>query len=222
MVPESTETIEKAFSSLKSVFGDPRKILDDRIAKLKAVGDLPPEKLANERPGFRKQEEWYLTVEGLLAEIISLGDREEDLAYHAYSEQTFNFILSLFPSDLADKLAEVVGSRKEQLESVKVKLANFSVTRETALQLRQELARIWELKNVYRKGVRQLVSDVPAEDATRLQWEKSCKELVDKVIRHKMQVLASIERVCPTEHMTEYQRKSLELQKEVLDESKTT
>ena len=88
-----------------------------------------------------------------------------------------------------------------------------SVTRETALQLKQELARIWDLKNVYRKGVRQLVSAVPAEDAARLQWEKSCKELVDKVIRHKMQVLASIERVCPTEQMTEYQRKSLELQR---------
>ena len=125
LVPESTESIEKAFQSLKTAFGDPRKVLDDRMAKLKAVGDLPPEKLSNERPGFRKQEEWYLTVEGLLSEIIALGDREEDLAYHAFSEQTFNFILSLFPSDLADKLAEMVGSRREQLVGVQSKLGNF-------------------------------------------------------------------------------------------------
>ena len=125
LVPEATENIDKAFASLKSAFGDPRKVLDDRMAKLKAVGDLPPEKLANDRPGFRKQEEWYLTIEGILAEIIDLGEREEDLAYHAFSEQTFNFILSLFTSDLADKLAGVVGSRREQLVAVKEKMSHF-------------------------------------------------------------------------------------------------
>ena len=114
LVPESTATIEKAFETLKNAFGDPRKVLDDRMTKLRAVGDLPPERLGTDKPGFKKQEEWYLTIEGLLAEIIALGDREEDLAYHAFSEQTFNYILSLFPSDLADKLAEVAGTRGEQ------------------------------------------------------------------------------------------------------------
>jgi hypothetical protein len=49
---------------------------------IQAVGDLPPERLANEKSGFRKQEEWYLTIEGLLSEIIDLGDRKEDLDYH--------------------------------------------------------------------------------------------------------------------------------------------
>jgi hypothetical protein len=125
LVPESTATIEKALETLKNAFGDPRKVLDDRMTKLRAVGDLPPERLANDKPGFRKQEEWYLTIEGLLSEIISLGDRGEDLAYHAFSEQTFNFVLSLFPSDLADKLAEVDGSRKEQLRGVMAKLGTF-------------------------------------------------------------------------------------------------
>ena len=64
-------------------------------------------------------------MEGLLAEVIELGERNEDLAYHAFSEQTFNYILSLFPCEMAAKLAEVVGTRKQQLVAVKDKLAGF-------------------------------------------------------------------------------------------------
>jgi hypothetical protein len=101
LVPESTVNIDKAFDILKSAFGDLRKVLDDRMYKLKAVRDLPPERLDNEKSGFRKQEEWYLTIEGLLSEIIDLGERKEDLDYHTFSYQTFKFVLSLFPSDLA-------------------------------------------------------------------------------------------------------------------------
>ena len=91
LVPENTESIDKAFSTLKAAFGDPRKVLDDRMAKLKALGDLPPDRLDGGKPGFRKQEEWYLSLDAFLNEIIVLGEREEDLAFHAFSEQTFNF-----------------------------------------------------------------------------------------------------------------------------------
>ena len=42
------------------------------MKKLRAVGDLPSDKLANDKPGFRKQEEWYLVIEGLLTEIVEL------------------------------------------------------------------------------------------------------------------------------------------------------
>ena len=125
LVPESTLSIDKAFETLKAAYGDPRKVLDDRMDKLKALGDLPPDRLAGDKPGFRKQEEWYLSIEALLSEIVELGLREEDLAYHAFSEQTFNFILSLFPSNLADKLAEVEGSRSAKLKGVLDKLIVF-------------------------------------------------------------------------------------------------
>lgn len=95
-----------------------------------------------------------------------------------------------------------------------------SISKDTALQLRQEVNRIWDLKNAFRNGVRELVAVLPSIDETRLKWEKSCKEVVDKVIRHKMQVLAAIERVCPTEQMTEFQRKTLELQEKAMQESR--
>ena len=114
LVPESTETIDKAFETLSNAFGDPKKVLDDRMKKL-----------GNEKPGFRKQEEWYLHIEGLLGEIIELGNRNEDLGYHVYSEETFNFIVSLFPTDIASKLAEIISSRKEKLGKVKENLVSY-------------------------------------------------------------------------------------------------
>ena len=127
LVPEHTENIDKAFETLKTAFGDPKKVLEDRMAKLKSCGDFPPDKLPSGKPGFRKQEEWYLNIEGILSEVIDLGGRNEDLAYHAFSEQTFNFVLSLFPPDLVVKLADVEGNRKEQMEALNNKLANFRI-----------------------------------------------------------------------------------------------
>ena len=125
LVPDSTDSIDKAFTTLKGAFGDPKKVLEDRMKKLKSLGDIPGDKLTNDKPGFRKQEEWYLNVEGLLTEIIELGDRHEDLGFHAFSEQTFNFLLSLFPCDMAAKLSELVGSRRQQLVALKDKLAVY-------------------------------------------------------------------------------------------------
>ena len=125
LVPESTESIDKAFATLKAAFGDPRKVLDERMKKLRHVGDLPSEKLNNSKNGFRKQEEWYLNVEGLLYDIIELGKRDDDLAYEVFSSSTFNFILSLFPIKLAEQLEEVEGTRREKLTKVLEKLAAF-------------------------------------------------------------------------------------------------
>ena len=95
-----------------------------------------------------------------------------------------------------------------------------SITKEAAFQYRQEVTRIWDLKNSFRKGVRELVAVLANGDEARLKWEKSCKELVDKVIRHKMQVLAAIEIVCPSEQMTEFQRRTLELQEKAMQENR--
>ena len=37
LVPETTESVEKAFATLKAAFGDPKKVLVDRMQKLKEV-----------------------------------------------------------------------------------------------------------------------------------------------------------------------------------------
>ena len=132
LVPESTESIEKAFTTLKAAFGDPRKVLDERMKKLKQVGDLPSERPSGSKSGFRKQEEWYLHIEGLLHDIIELGKRDNDLAYEVFSENTFNLILSLFPVHLTEKLEVVEGNRQVKLEGV---LKEIGIFREKARRL---------------------------------------------------------------------------------------
>ena len=86
---------------------------------------MPSERLASNKNGFRKQEEWYLNMEGLLHDIIELGKRDEDLAYEAFSENTFHYVLSLFPLSLVEKLEEVQGNRKQKLEAVLVMFGSF-------------------------------------------------------------------------------------------------
>jgi hypothetical protein len=95
-----------------------------------------------------------------------------------------------------------------------------SITRAEAQQLREDVNRIWELKNSFRSGVRQLVAHLESEDANRKKWEVYSKEMVDKVIAHKREVLAAIEREFPTEQMSEYQRRSLELQEKAYQENR--
>ena len=92
------------------------------------------------------------------------------------------------------------------------------VTKETAPLLKLELTKIWEMKNAFRNGVRQLVSVLQSEDPARGKRENYSEDLVDKVIKHKLKMLAAIEKVCPTEQMTEFQKKSLELQEKTLQE----
>ena len=72
LIPKQTENIGTAFKTFKS--GEPWNVLEDRIAKINDFGNLIPGKLAHEKTGFRKQVTWQLKVEGLVSEIIALGN----------------------------------------------------------------------------------------------------------------------------------------------------
>ena len=124
LVPETTEGIEKALSTLKSAFGDPEKVLANRLKKLKSSGDMPMEKIGS-KSLFSRRKEWFLNIEGVIYDIIQLGKKDDDLAYEAYSKSTFNFILSLFPLDMMCELERVEGTRGEKMEKVLEKMAEF-------------------------------------------------------------------------------------------------
>ena len=95
LVPQTTESIEKAFETLKSAFGDPQKLLANRLKKFKLIGPYPLERKGG-KSVFNLQEEWFLNAEGILYDIIQLGKKNEDLAYEAFAESNFNFIQSCF------------------------------------------------------------------------------------------------------------------------------
>ena len=109
---------------------------------------------------------------------------------------------------------------KQRLQDEMDDLSPESITSEIALDMKEEVKRIWEMKNDFRDGVRDLVASLPSGSPEKTQWEQSCKEMVDKVISFRIKVLAAIERVRPVEQLTEFQKKSLELQERAIEDSR--
>ena len=124
LVLEAMESIEKAFSTLKAVFGDPEKVLANRMDKLKSFGEMPMEKKGTKNV-FSLREEWFLKIEGVLYDIIQLGKKDEDLAYEAFSKSTYNFVLSLFPVDMMRELKQTEGTRLQKMQKVLDRLGEF-------------------------------------------------------------------------------------------------
>ena len=124
LVPQTTESIDKAFETLKSAFGDPSKLLKDRLKKFKSIGHFPLDKKGG-KSVFSLQEEWFLNAEGILYDIIQLGKKDEDLAYEAFAESNFHFILRLFPVHMSITMSSISGTRQEKMEALLVKLAEF-------------------------------------------------------------------------------------------------
>ena len=110
---------------------------------------------------------------------------------------------------------------KQRLQDEMDDLSPESITSDVALDMKDEVKRIWEMKNDFRDGVRDLVAILPTEDSVRIQWEQSSKEMVDKVISFRLKVLAAIERARPVEQLTEYQKRSLALQEKAIEENRT-
>ena len=107
-----------------------------------------------------------------------------------------------------------------ELEDEMADLVPADMTRGQALHVEGDLSRIWEMKNDLRTRVRELVKPLPPTEESRLKWEKYSKEIVNKVVKHKRDVWDVVERLCPTEVMSAFQRKTLELQELDLKEKK--
>ena len=124
LVPETTEDIEKALSTLKAAFGDPEKILAHRLKLLRSFGDMPTERKGSKNL-FSEREEWFLKIEGVIYDIIQLGKKDTDLAYEAFSKSTINFVLALFPMGMMRELQSLGGSRGEKLDKILNKMKEF-------------------------------------------------------------------------------------------------
>ena len=72
----------------------------------------------------------------------------------------------------------------------------------------------------FRSGVRELVAHLPNGERERVQWEQWCKELADKVLQHRKSVREKVESLCPAETMTQFQKETLKLQQQTLEDNK--
>ena len=125
-VPQTISTLEKAWSNLSDAYGDPLRILKERIKVLDAIKALPPMKKKDARVT------WFLEFESVLEDIIELGGDEIGQRSYctAFSEFTLEKIISAFPDDGEDvllrvELSSVDGEGKTQFENIKKKITEF-------------------------------------------------------------------------------------------------
>ena len=79
LVPDNMRNIADAFQALSEQWGDPERVLDSRLRDLKKLGPLP-DRVMNGQPNYQKQVQWFLTLDGILQDILELGARSDDLA----------------------------------------------------------------------------------------------------------------------------------------------
>ena len=80
---------------------------------------------------------------------------------------------------------------------------------------------IWQRKNSFRNQVRGFVSDygLTCPDL-KTKWENNLDTLVNTVIEYRKDVTIKIDQLKPTVRMTEYEKQSIGLQKQALEDKK--
>ena len=114
LVPDTVKDIEVAFKALEDQWGDPGRVLESRQQELKKLGNLPGRD-GYGKENYQKQVQWYLKFDGILGDLIDLGDRDEDLAHEVFRQDVIRDILNLFPTRLHLKLTKIEGKRREKI-----------------------------------------------------------------------------------------------------------
>ena len=108
LVPERTETMERAWDLLKAAYGDPMILLRHRKENLLKLGEYPDDQ-AKTNP--QKIVEWFLAFKGLADELIKVGGQDDCLEMEVFNDSTVNAIVDLFPARLLFKM-ETSGQKK--------------------------------------------------------------------------------------------------------------
>ena len=120
LVPDSQKDIDVAFQALSDQWGDPESVLDSRLKELRGLGKLPPVD-----QGYQKQIQWYLSLDGVIQDILDLGDRGDDLADEAFKQITLRDVMNFFPDKIHLKLTSLPGRRRQKLAKIKDQLKTY-------------------------------------------------------------------------------------------------
>ena len=130
LVPDNMRSIDAAFQALKQQWGDPERVLESRLVELRKLGPLPV-KDSNGQPNYQKEVQWYLTLDGILHDIIEIGGRSDDLADEAFKQSTIREILNMFPDRIHLKLTSLPGRRKQKLTNIRDYLTTYRTNAQT-------------------------------------------------------------------------------------------
>ena len=116
VVPEGTTNIERAWELLEVAFGGEDKVMQNRKDKLLAMGALP--EASARKGGQSRRVTWCLELERVLAEIIELGNRNDELAREAFSKSTINLVIGLFPANIRRDMIKAAGEGSDKLTAI--------------------------------------------------------------------------------------------------------
>ena len=122
-VPKNmTGGLESAWNALKSMFGDPERLLKFRMKKLDDLGKFPPSMIGN-TPNYHAQATWLAPFLVELNEVISLGEKHVSMNNTVFNSLTINNIISRFSEkDDLNTLDMVSGADKDKLLGIKASL----------------------------------------------------------------------------------------------------
>ena len=125
-IPDTVTDLDVAWQNLNSAYGDPMRVLKERIKCLDNFKSLPPLKKKELRVT------WFLELENVIEDVIQLGGKNAGTRSYctAFSEFTIEKILSSLPEDGEDvslraQLSRVAGDGRELFENMKTKVAEF-------------------------------------------------------------------------------------------------
>ena len=134
LVPATIESIDEAMEVLQTVYGDARRILNNRRDKLKNMCVFYKlEKYGGN--GSRSASEakamvdWLISFELIMKDLFDLSTKGVDLYSSVFNEDMYTNVIKLFPARIADEVNDVSGTYKDKLEY----LLNLAVEKKKTL-----------------------------------------------------------------------------------------
>ena len=123
-VPDSTKDIAAAWANLSDAFGDPSRVLQHRINILREMGDFPA-KAVRGAPNHAKRVEFLLKLEGVVRDIVDLGNSDQDLMLLSFNANTIAEVVNKFPDTMVLELNGLPGRGKQRMSNILDKLSKF-------------------------------------------------------------------------------------------------
>ena len=131
IIPDNLEDVDEALGILKSMYGDPSRLVHARKSKLIALGPLPKPK--SKYPNHVKQQvEWLLAFELILNDLFELAKQNMDCFCEIYNTSMLKTIKGAFPYWIHQEFANYAGTAKEVLEKI----------HDNVIQLRQSTQKV--------------------------------------------------------------------------------
>ena len=115
LIPSTLDNIDQGLKILKSVYGDPARIMSSRKTKVASMGKFPDSKIKS-ASNIKAQIEWLLSFEITIKDICDVSTMNEDMEREAFSMTTYKSLINLFPLSVHTEVSKISGSVKEKID----------------------------------------------------------------------------------------------------------